>query len=285
MSLAAKSPLRRALGQRGPGLKFPGVIKSPKMPVMTNLTDVQLLAARLETLTPSQRRWVEAVIRQFKLPHTFQRNPASDLMTDVALEGLGDALRIHHAFSRQALSKDRFEFALERVLQQSGVHAALAASRTNRGHDITVGNQRISLKTEAAATIKPSYLHISKFMELGRGAWELPLLRDLFLEHMQAYDRILQFRCLGQGPLNYHYELVEIPKSLFQEARTARLEVRGDSKQNPKPGYGYVTDQHGNQKYALYFDGGTERKLQIKGIRKDLCVLHATWEFESAALA
>lgn len=249
------------------------------------MTTLQQLAARLDTLTPSQRRWVEAVIHQFQLPHTFRRNPISDLITDGVLEGLGDALRIHHAFSRQALSKDRFEFALERVLQQSGVHAALANSRTNRGHDITVGNQRISLKTEAAATIKADSLHISKFMELGRGAWELPLLRDLFLEHMQAYDRILQFRCIGQGPERYHYELVEIPKALFQEAQQARLEIREDSRQNPKPGYGYVTDPRGNQKFALYFDGGTERKLQIKGIRKDLCVQHATWVFESAALA
>lgn len=37
-------------------------------------------------------------------------------------------------------------------------------------------------------------------------------------------------------------------------------------------------------KYALYFDGGTERKLQIKSLRKSLCVVHASWEFESADL-
>ena len=37
-------------------------------------------------------------------------------------------------------------------------------------------------------------------------------------------------------------------------------------------------------KFSLYFDGGTERKLQIKHLRKDLCKIHATWIFGSAAL-
>ena len=42
--------------------------------------------------------------------------------------------------------------------------------------------------------------------------------------------------------------------------------------------------EDGNLKFALYFDGGTERKLQIKAIRKDLCTVHATWRFDSAPL-
>ena len=122
-------------------------------------------------------------------------------------------------------------------------------------------------------------------MELGRGEWQLPLLRDLFLEHMQNYERVLQFRCLGQGPEHYLYELVEIPKALLEGGRNARLEMRDESRQNPKPGYGYVYDSTGQLAFSLYFDGGTERTLQIKGIRKDLCVVHATWSFQSASLA
>lgn len=248
-----------------------------------NTIEAQRLASELLELTPSQQGWVESVIAQFKLPHNFVANPQSDLITPAVLDGLGDALRIHHAFSRQALSKDRFEYALERVMSQNGIPARLAA-RNNRGHDITINSRTFSLKTQADAAIKTDVLHISKFMELGKGAWELPLLRDLFLEHMQNYERVLQFRCLGQGPSQYLYELVEIPKALLEAGRNARLESREDSKQNPKPGYGYVTAADGQPAYALYFDGGSERKLQIKGIRKDLCVVHATWSFQSAAL-
>jgi type II restriction enzyme len=121
-------------------------------------------------------------------------------------------------------------------------------------------------------------------MELGRGAWELSLLRDMFLEHMKSYQRIFQFRCLSPGPKSYLYELVEIPKALLAEAIGAQLVIQTRSRQTPKPGYGYVFDAEGKLKFALYFDGGTERKLQIKKINKELCRVHATWRFDSTPL-
>jgi type II restriction enzyme len=68
------------------------------------------------------------------------------------------------------------------------------------------------------------------------------------------------------------------------EAAGARLVEMETSKQNPKPGYGYVDDGFLGQKFSLYFDGGTERKLQIRGLRKSLCTVHATWRFQSAPL-
>jgi len=246
--------------------------------------DVAQFTAALSRLTPTQLRWVQGVLRQFELPYRFSKNSASDWITDAVLAEVGDALRIHHAFSRQPLSKDRFEFAFERALNQAGIKAHLATSRTNRGHDITIATIPVSLKTEAAANINADYIHVSKWMELGKGEWVLTKLRDAFLEHMKSYERIFTLRCLNAGPTTYSYELVEIPKALLLEASHCRLETRNDSKQNPKPGYGYVNDAHGNLKFALYFDGGTERKLQIKHIRKSLCTVHATWNFESLPL-
>jgi type II restriction enzyme len=121
-------------------------------------------------------------------------------------------------------------------------------------------------------------------MELGKGPWELRLLRDMFLAHMRSYERVLQFRCLTPGPTSYLYELVEIPKALLMEGETAELVSQQGSRQTPKPGYGYGYDTARKLKFALYFDGGTERKLQIKGIRKELCTVHATWRFDSAPL-
>jgi type II restriction enzyme len=93
---------------------------------------VRSLAQALIELTPSQLNWVGAVIRQFHLTHEFNRNEDSDLVTPTVLDMLGDALRIHHAFSRQALSKDRFEFALERSSNRAGIPAKLVDNRTNR---------------------------------------------------------------------------------------------------------------------------------------------------------
>ena len=182
------------------------------------------------------------------------------------------------------MSKDRFEFAFERSLNRAGIQAQLVENRTNRGHDMTIRGVPVSLKTQADTAIRVDSLHISKFMELGKGPWGLPLLRDMFLVHMHSYERILQFRCLVQGPKDYLYELVEIPKKLLMEAATAQLVIQANSRQTPKPGYGYVFGADGKLKFALYFDGGTERKLQIKTVNKALCTIHATWRFDSAPL-
>ena len=243
----------------------------------------ELLEA-LDRLTPTQQQWVKAAILAFGMPRIFWRAPNSDIVTQAVLENLGDRLLSHHANSRQSLSKDRFEFALEAALNASNIPAQLVKSRTNRGHDISIQSIPISLKTEAAKSIKEDTIHVSKWMELGKGEWVLSRLRDIFLEHMRSYERILTLRCLSSDPSRIRYELVEIPKSLLLEARNCVLEVRKDSAQKPKPGYGYVKDAAGDLKFSLYFDGGTERKLQIKHLRKDLCKVHATWIFGSTAL-
>jgi type II restriction enzyme len=120
-------------------------------------------------------------------------------------------------------------------------------------------------------------------MELGKGQWndnpdDLEGLRQQFLFHMQSYDRILVLRALEKAP-QWKYELVEIPKDLLSRARYGRLEMRLHSRQVPKPGYCFVDDESGQNLFNLYFDGGTERKLQIKNLRKERCRVHATWEF------
>ena len=250
---------------------------------LSNKDKKELLEA-LEYLTPVQQQLVRAIVLGFRLPRRFWRAPDSDLITELVVDNLGDRLLSHHAASRQSLSKDRFEFALESALNDSGISAQLVKSRTNRGHDITINQVPISLKTEAAANIREGTIHVSKWMELGRGVWQLPVLRDLFLQHMQSYERIFTLRCLSSDPAKVRYELVEIPKALLLEAKSCELEISQASRQNPKPGYGHVKDAHGSLKYSLYFDGGTERKLQIKGLRKDLCMVHAAWTFGSSAL-
>lgn len=249
-----------------------------------NITEKEIgeIVDVLRCLTPTQLQWIKATILAFGVPHKFWRASDSDIVTQAVLDNLGDRLLIHHMGSRQALSKDRFEFAFEASLNDSGVPAQLVKSRTNRGHDITIDGTPVSLKTEAAANIKADSIHVSKWMELGKGEWKLHLLRDLFLEHMQSYERIFTLRCLDIDPYHVLYELVEIPKALMLEASNCQLEIREDSRQSPKPGYGYVRDAVGQLKYALYFDGGTERKLQIKILRKNLCKVHATWAFGSA---
>ena len=198
------------------------------------------------------------------------------------MEDFGDVLRLHHCFSREPFSKDKFEYALENVLRVEGDEVVLA-ERGQRGYDIRIKAEKFSLKTEAAKAIRLGTIHISKFMELGGGQWgddpaDLIGLRAQFLSALGSIQRILILRALRKESPDYFYELVEIPKTLLEKASTGRFEMMSGSTQFPKPGYCYV-ERNGAVLFSLYFDGGGERKLQIKGLRKDLCLVHASWKF------
>ncbi len=241
------------------------------------------LCEALKTLTDGQVGWVEHVVAQFGREHDFNHWDQSDIITPCVLQDFGDALRIHHCFSREPFSKDKFEYALERVINLCGMQAELAP-KGNPGHDITINGQRFSLKTQADKNLRENKLHISKFMELGKGDWsnkddELIGLRQQFLYHMRSYDRILSLRKLSKDGQEWRYELVEIPRELLLEAEHGELEMKHDSTQLTKPGYCHVADNQGKYKFQLYFDGGGERKLQIKNLQKQYCIVHAQWSF------
>lgn len=240
------------------------------------------LASKIYSLNDRQIYWIESIVSRLSAPKQYELQD-SDLFDECMLETFGDALLIHHCLSSESLSKDRFEYLLERVARLCGKSAELAPKGL-RGYDIIISSQKFSLKTQADKAIKPDELHISKFMELGKGEWadkpeHLEGLRQQFLEHLDSYDRILSLRVLSWPPDEWHYELVEIPKELLQKAKDGELEMRTQSKQMPKPGYCHVRDENDSLQFQLYFDGGSERKLQIKHLLKSLCRVHATWKF------
>lgn len=126
-------------------------------------------------------------------------------------------------------------------------------------------------------------------MELGKGAWgdrdeDLIGLRDQFFSHLRSYDRVLVLRTLSKAPAHWEYELIEIPKKLLELAKNGRLEMMHRSTQMPKPGYCHVLNEGGELLFQLYFDGGGERKLQIKHINISNCIIHAQWKFPSGDL-
>lgn len=235
---------------------------------------------KIPTLTEGQAFWIERVLKIFDGVFDFQLH-GSDILSNEDLINFGDTLRVHHSFSLEPFSKDKFEYVLEQTLKMSGKNAQLA-NRGNRGHDITINEQTFSLKTQADKNIKYDKIWISKFMELGGGIWgnnpdDLKGLLSCFLAHMNSYDRILTLRTLEKGP-QWRYELVEIPKELLAQAQNGRLEMKLDSKQLPKPGYCHVLI-NGQLAFQLYFDGGGERKLQVKNLLKEYCNVHASWAF------
>lgn len=242
---------------------------------------IESLVRSIPELTAGQLHWIQRVVSIYAADHKFTLNE-SDLFDEITLQNFGDAMRVHHSFSSEPFSKDKFEYVLVNVLNLSG-HKAMLAPKGNPGHDATVDGVQLSLKTQADKNIKENSLWISKFMELGRGNWgdnptDLEGLRGQFLRHMESYEKILSLRAIQKAP-HWKYELVEIPISILKLAEGGELEMKLDSKQFPKPGYCYVRNERGDIIYSLYFDGGGERKLQIKNLSKDYCHVHAEWEF------
>jgi hypothetical protein len=242
----------------------------------------------LPNLKESYLGWLEEIATQLLKPHSFVRNSASDLISDCLLEEIGNGLRLHHCFSREAFAKDKFEYLMERAAQLCGMDVQLAP-KGNPGHDISIGGQRFSLKTQADKNVRSKFVYISKYMELGKGQWtdkdeDLIGLRDRFFSHLKSYDRILVLRTLSKAPKGWEYELMEIPKTLLEMAAEGRLEMMHSSRQMPKPGNCFVSDNFGRLLFKLYFDGGTERKLQIKAIDISNCIIHARWKFPSDEL-
>lgn len=256
------------------------------------MTDaIARLIEKLRLLRPSQLRRVEAIVDSLAEGATFVANPDSNIATDAFCQEVCDALRAHHSASAEPFTKDKFEYAMVRALNDTG-HTARKSDMGNPGNDLTVDGVPWSLKTQADSHIKADSLHISKYMELGKGSWrdeaDLAVLRQRMFDHMKAYELILSLRCLSRarspnGGTLYVYELVEIPKALLLEAANFPCKMKHDSRQNPKPGSCYVYDGRGRVKFELYFDGGTERKLQIRSLDKRYCFVHATWTFTTDA--
>ncbi len=231
----------------------------------------ELPKLKLEGLSKGQLHWlilVENALRTKAKVDVIK----SDLFDKESADDFANALKINHVFSDQPISKDRFEHVLNDVLMRAKKKTKLAG-KGNPGHDIDIEGVRFSLKSQADKNIKPDVIWISKFMEMGKGDWtdnpkQLVGLRERFLEHMKKYDRILTLRCISKGP-KWKYELVEIPKTLLEKSSSGELEMMLDSNQTSKPGYCRVYGDDGKMMFALYFDGGSERKLQVKDLLKN----------------
>lgn len=249
-----------------------------------------------ETISQCTEDVITSIQRSLDNRRRFQLHNGSDfnsILSERAVAYLGSRIMIHTHLTNAPFTKLHFENGLEEAINLAageGEKKAQLATVGNPGHDITIHKDRYSLKTQAGKSTNFNFIHISKWMELGRnpnwGQDEAVLLelRDEFLSHLRGYERILVLRYLpgskANSEYNHYYELIEIPKSLLLSCQDGTFEMKFGSRQNPKPGYCYVEEDE-TKLFSLYFDGGGERKLQIKNIIKERCILHATWEFDA----
>jgi len=239
-------------------------------------------AIALQGLSAHQADLLRAIAAGFQTEIHAQRDRASDLISEHALRTIADHLLLHRTIysDKNPIKGEAFEFLLTKAVSDPDHQIDYADSRTNPAWDLRLGDVRLSLKTEASKTIKDHIIHISKWMELGKGEWNLEDLLQQFITNINMCDRFLILRFFGNKTNNpkSKYELVEIPKEVLLGAQKCKPETIESSNQTPKPGRGIVYDHDGNEAFHLYFDGGTERKLQLKNLRKDLCRIHAVWQ-------
>jgi len=244
----------------------------------------------LAALSAPRLRVLADIVQAFSVEMTTSRWADSDFASEDFTKVFGDVLLVHHTLSSDSFTKDKFEHGICAALNSVGISAELFL-RGNPGADIRVRAEAWSLKTQADRNIRRDIIHISKFMELGQGRWstasDLEGLRGRMFTHMENYDRIFTLRALSAGRTypddsHHEYELVEIPKSLLLRSVDFPCIMHDNSRQSPKPGSCSVVEAD-ELLFELYFDGGTERKLQVRKLAKSACQVHASWRFPKLA--
>src|SRR5262245_42975183 len=94
---------------------------------------VEGLVKAIPELTAGQLHWMRRVVDVFAAEQRLVLGTGR-LFDETTLINFGDAVRIHHCFSQEPFSKDKFEYVLVKVLNLSN-HKAALAPKGNPGYD------------------------------------------------------------------------------------------------------------------------------------------------------
>ena len=94
----------------------------------------------------------------------------------------------------------------------AGVPSAHIAQtvRNTPGHDIIVGEERISLKTETGRGTKLGRIAITKLCTTEREPWDARVLIERTVDHLSRYERMLMLRAVWSENI-LQYQLVDVP--------------------------------------------------------------------------
>ena len=153
--------------------------------------------------------------------------------------------------------------------------AHIAQTITNApGHDIIVGDQRISIKTETGRVTKPNLIAITKLCTTEREPWEAKTLIDRTVEHLGRYERILMLRAIWGDEL-IHYQLVDIPLELLRLIGEAELVPVG--RRRGRGSLGGDISSEGEVVFHVHFDG-SDGKCQIRNLLISRCRVLGEWD-------
>ena len=93
---------------------------------MDRIKRIKRLMATIPKLSDYRLELVNTIVDIFQQPKDFSVSLQSDIFSSAIVDDFGDILRLHHCFSREPFSKDKFEYALENVLKIAGISTHLA---------------------------------------------------------------------------------------------------------------------------------------------------------------
>jgi hypothetical protein len=258
--------LGRFVASLGPGESQ----RSQLLGVVASLDDEGV--ARVLDIARAMDRPVEAVV-----------NSASKVVTPEFEAEFRSRLLAHHATHTTKLDRLGFENAFLAASRAATRQTAEAPSATTRFWDARVDGEQTALKSEGAKSMKPDFLHISKLSE---AAWIQDVrsaktrhehMIALTREFIAAVNRMFVLR-ITESDTTAMYELVEIPVEYFK--LILALPVSAFASDAPKIP---IEDERGSI-MELRLDR-SDAKITIAKIRKDRCIVHATWTLTLASSA
>ena len=102
---------------------------------MPNIEEVKDLIPDLAKLSDDQFAWIKQLVQSMALPYNSIRSPISDVFPDDRTTGLFFLYLVtHHVLSSEPFKKEKFEYAVERILGIAGT-----ALRPVPGRELTEG--------------------------------------------------------------------------------------------------------------------------------------------------
>ena len=243
------------------------------------------LKTRLEELSPVGVEFVAKIV------DALSNSPRSNILTEGTwltstgdwVEYFGSALSVHHSTTSEPPGHTGFENVFKNACEYMGWAVSSQGSATQRFVDMTITDhsgqaRNLSLKSTAAKGIREASAHISKLTE---AAWIQDARtpgdrRQKTLELFQSYQDVVSeimmlraFRDRATG-IPTHYQLIEIPASLFDSIQQAP--VAAFNSDAP-----VIECLHNGHVVAHVALDRSDAKITVRRIATAFCTIHAEW--------
>lgn len=202
---------------------------------------------------------------------------ADKLFTEQFLSTIKSLVEQHHTLYPWVPPQGIFfESLVQQAFRRCGwTDAQVVPTATNSPqHDLLVGKERISIKTETGKGTKPELISITKLCTTEREPWDSPTLVQHAMGHLSRYDRMLMMRAIWRQD-HIHYQLLAIPLKLLKLIGTVTAAPVG-RREGRRSLAADVVDR-GEVVFHVHFDGA-DGKCQVQRLLVGRCKMMLEWD-------